>query len=156
VDRLLGRDKDHRLAELAAEGGCATLAPEMVDVARQLAHAVAPGDAVLAYYVFRVLQRVAACTVEGHAMWRATWLRGEKTDPKAIPGTSARQLPLNDILKTRVFEEELAKGHSGAAAIAATYRLKFDIALGTCGHQYAAQMLGIALNSKGMPRRTRG
>lgn len=156
VDRMLGRDKDQRLAELAAEGGYATLAPEMVDVARQLANSVSPGDAVLAFYVFRVLQRVAACTVEGHAMWRATWLRGEKTDPKAIPGTSARQVPLNDILKTRVFEEELAKGHSGAAAIAATYRLKLDIALGTCGHQYAAQMLGIALNSKGMPRRTRG
>lgn len=156
VDRMLGRNKDQRLAELAAEGGYATLAPEMLDVARRLANIVSPGDAVLAFYVFRVLQRVAACTVEGQAMWRATWLRGEKTDPRAIPGTSARQVPLNEILKTRVFEEELAKGHSGAAAIAATYRLKLDIALGACGHQYAAQMLGIALNSKGMPRRTRG
>jgi len=81
VDRMLGRDKDHRLAELAAEGGYAMLAPEMVDVARQLAHAVAPGDAVMAFYVFRVLQRVAACTVEGHAMWKATWLRGGEDRP---------------------------------------------------------------------------
>jgi hypothetical protein len=154
VERMLGRDKDHRLAELAAEGGYARLAPDMVDVARQLAHAVAPGDAVLAFYVFRVLQRVAACTVDGEAMWRATWLRGEKTDPKAIPGTSARQTPINEVLKTRVFEEEVAKGHSGAAAIAATYRLKLTITLGACDHRAAAQVLDVVLNSKGMPRRS--
>jgi len=155
VERMLGRDKDHRLAELAEAGGYATLTPEMVEVARQLAHAVAPGDAVLPFYVFRLLQRVAACTVEAQAMWRATWLRGEKTDPKAIPGTSAKQVPLNEILRTRVFEEEPAKGHSGAAAIATTYKLKLSITVGACGHQHAAQMLGIPLNSKGMPRRTR-
>lgn len=156
VARMLGQDKDHRLAELAEQGGYARLAPEMVEVAQQLANAVAPGDAKLAYYVYRVLQRVAACAVEGQAMWRATWLRGEKTDPKAIPGTSANQVQLNEILKTRVFEEEPAKGHSGAAAIAATYRLKLSIAFGPCGDQYAAQALGILLTSKGMPRRTRG
>ncbi len=62
----------------------AGLAPEMVDLARQLAYEVRPGDNRLVFYVFRVLQRVAACTVEAQAMWKATWLRGERTGPKAI------------------------------------------------------------------------
>jgi hypothetical protein len=153
VERMLGRNKDDRLAELAEAGDYARLAPEMVDLARNLAHAVAPGDANLAFYAFRVLQRVAASTVENEAMWKATWLRGEKTDPNAIPGTSSRQSELNEILKTRIFEEEPAKGHSGAASIATTYRLRLEIRAGDCGPQEAAQMLGIRLNSKGRPRR---
>jgi hypothetical protein len=153
VDRMLGQDKDHHLADLAAAGGYAKLAAGMVDLARQVAHEVAPGDARLAYYTYRVLQRVAACTVEGEAMWKATWLRGEKTDPQAIPGTSSRQNELWTILRTRIFDEEPAKGHSGAAAIPTTFRLRVRIDRGTCGHEHAAQVLGIQLNSKGMPRR---
>jgi hypothetical protein len=149
VTRMLGRDADVRLAELATGGGYATLAPEMVDLARQLAN----GNATLGFYVFRVLQRVAAGTVDGKSMWKATWLRGVKTDPNAIPGTSAHQVAINEILKTRVFEEEPAKGHSGAASIATTFRLRLDIRPGPCGPHDAARLLGLRLNSKGMPRR---
>jgi hypothetical protein len=155
VERMLGQDKDHRLAHLVEQGRDAKLAPEMIDLARQLAYEVAPGDDRLGFYVFRVLQRVAGCTVGNETMWKATWLRGERTDPRAIPGATGRQRELTDILRTRVFETEPTKGHSGAASIPTTYRLRIAIQTGTCGAEEAAQAFGLRLTRKGKPSKAR-
>lgn len=147
VERMIGRNKDQRLAELAEVGDYARLAPEMVDMARQLAN----GDATLGFYVFRVLQRVAACAVDGEVMWRADWLRGGGLQPNAIPGTTGKP-KLVEIVQNAILGE-VTKGHSGAAAIATTYRLRLDVRPGPCGPQDAARLLGLRLNSKGMPKR---
>jgi hypothetical protein len=147
VGKRLGEDKDHQLAELATAGGYAKLAPEMVDLALQFAG----GNKRLAFFVFRCMQRIAACTVEGEAMWVAEWLRGPKANPNAIPGTTGKP-ELVEIVQNEILGE-VTKGHSGAASIPTTYRMKISIQLGTCGPQEAAQRLGIILNNKGLPRR---
>lgn len=147
VGKMLGQDKDHQLAELATAGGYAKLAPEMVDLALQLAG----GDKRVAFFVFRCMQRIAACTVEGEAMWVAEWLRGSKANPNAIPGTTGKP-KLVEIIQNEILGE-VTKGHSGAAGIPTTYRLKIAIQPGTCGPHEAAERLGINLNKKGLPRR---
>jgi hypothetical protein len=147
VGKMLGQDKDHQLAELATAGGYAKLAPEMVDLALQLAG----GDKRLAFFVFRSMQRIAACTVESEAMWVAEWLRGPKANPNAIPGTTGKA-KLVEVIQNEILGE-VTKGHSGAAGIPTTYRLKVPIQPGTCGPAGAAERLGINLNKKGLPRR---
>jgi hypothetical protein len=147
VDRMLGQNKDHRLLHLAEAGGYSKLAPEMVDLALH----VAEGDARLAFFAFRCMQRVAACAVEGEVMWIAEWLRGPNANPHAIPGTTGKP-KLVEIMQNHILGE-VTKGHSGAAAIPTTYRVKAQIAVGSCGPGEAAQRLGIILNAKGLPRR---
>lgn len=145
--KMLGMDKDQRLLELANAGGYVKLAPEMADIALQLAE----GDARLAFFVFRCMQRVAACTVDGDAMWVAEWLRGAKAHVHAIPGATGKP-KLVDIVQEHILGE-VVKGHSGAAAIPTTFTIKLAVQLGAWGPDEAAKRLGLTLNSKGLPRR---
>lgn len=147
VQRMLGQDKDYRLLHLAETGGYANLAAEAVDLALQLAD----GDRRLAFFVFRCMQRVAACSFEGEVMWIAEWLRGANANPRAIPGTTGKP-KLIEIMQSHILGE-VTKGHSGAAAIPTTYRVKAVIPIGSHGAHEAAQRLGIVLNAKGLPRR---
>ena len=149
VERLITKDRDHRLGREPAES-YARLDLTMVETAKQLVMAAGFGaDARLAYYVFRCLQRISAYAVEGRVQWRAEWLRGARTNPRAIAGASTSQAALGKILHESVLDE--IAGHSGAKSTARTYQLRFEIRSGEAGLLEAAQALGLKLTKKGTP-----
>jgi hypothetical protein len=84
-------------------------------------------------------------------MWTAEWLRGAKAHQRAVPGATGKP-KLVTIVQEHILGE-VTKGHSGAAAIPTTYRVKLAVQLGAWGPDEAARRLGLALNSKGLPRR---
>jgi hypothetical protein len=151
VDKFVERHRDESLAFEPAES-FANLAPAMIDLARQLAARVAPGDRVLAYYVFRVLQRIQAYRRGPKVMWNARWLRGKKHH-RAIEGTSGKPA-LEAVIHDHILNIE--KGHSGATGNAAIYRLKIEIVGGNISESAAAAALVLELDAKKKPRKGRG
>jgi hypothetical protein len=152
IEQMLTRDRDRRLSA-APTAPFVPLAPSMVDKARQLAARIAPDDRVLAYLVFRVLQRAAAKEVDGRVQWDSRWFRGKKTSDLAIPGAGGKQKQLEKIRREDIMEHQ--RGHSGAAAggVATTYRLRFKIERGSVRAEDVAQMLDVPLDSELAPKR---
>lgn len=151
VEKLIGQDADHRLlAEPVSP--FAKLDTASISKAKELAAKVGLGaDKRFVFYVFRCLQRIAAYAVEGRAQWRAEWLRGTKTNARAIPGTSKMQAELGALLKEHVLDVE--KGHSGSKGTATIYRLKIAITVGDVDHHQVAKELGLVLDAKGVPKK---
>ncbi len=147
---FIERHKEARLSVEPAES-YANLDASMIGLARDLAAKVKPGDSDLAFYVFRVLQRIGAYMVGQRVQWDSRWFRGAKTNPRAIPGTSGRQPDLNRVLQEHLFE--LEKGHSGATGVCAVYKIRVPIMRGVVDENLAAQELGIELDAKKRPRR---
>jgi hypothetical protein len=151
VEKLIGQDADHRLSAEPVNS-FAKLDASMVSKARELAAKVNLGtDNRFVFYVFRCLQRIAAYAVDGRVQWRSEWLRGTKTNARAIPGTSKMQAELGALLKEHVLDTE--KGHSGSKGTATIYRLKIGITLGEVDHHQAAKELGLVLDAKGIPKK---
>ncbi len=151
VDRLIGQDVDHRLALEPAES-FAKLTDASIEKARELAAKSGRGeDHRFIFYVFRCLQRIAAYAVQGKVQWRSQWLRGTKTNARAIAGTSKFQAELGALLKAQVLEVE--SSHSGSKGTAATYRLRFEIPVGGVDHHQVAKELGLELDPKNVPKK---
>jgi hypothetical protein len=151
VDRLIAQDIDHQLTKEPAQSFL-PLAPSMLKKATELAKTAGKADdRRFAFYIFRCLQRIAAYAVRGRVQWRAEWLRGAKTNARAIPGTSKMQAELGSLLREHVLQVE--SGHSGAKGTATTYRVRFDIPTGTMTHHDAAEELSLELDSKGVPKK---
>lgn len=152
VARLVENDLNERLKTEPRDAFVA-VDPSLVSTAESLVRSVQPGgDPRLAYYLFRCFQRIAAYEQGGLVQWKAEWLRGAKTDPRAIPGASMHSPVLTELLRQHVLE--IAKAHSGGTAgIATTYRLKMAFRRGGCDHLEAAMRLGLSVDAKGKLRR---
>lgn len=151
VERLLTQDINQQLS-IEPTVTFARLHTSAITRARELAAAAGfAADNRFTYYVFRCLQRIAAYTVNGRVQWRSEWLRGTRTNPRAIEGTSRWQAELGTLLREHVLEVE--RGHSGSNATATTYRLRFAIPSGDVDHHQAAEELGLTLNARAVPRR---
>lgn len=136
LDRALSRHPDVTYVALSRN---------MLEWTRRLA-----GDnRRLAYYYFRVLQRVQAYQREGYLVFRSSWLRAAGKDPRAIPGCSGHYTELKTFLNTYVLER--TAGH-WAGKRAATYRLRIPIEVGDVDQRRAGELLGLRLGEDDIPR----
>ena len=105
--------------------------------------------------MFSCLSRIAAYQIGALVSWRSQWLRGAKTDPRAIPGASTYGAVLTKLLREHVFGEKV-KGHfsgdSKSPGKAAVYRLKLTLPLGDLQRAEVARMLGLELDGEGRPK----
>lgn len=150
LDRMLAHARNARL-QARPMRLYRDLSTVEVERARAIAGAVAGDDdpVVVAFYIFRMMQRLAAFARDGVAPWRAEWLRGTRADPDAIPGAGGKERPLRRALREHLGDE--VRGHSGTEGHATLYRLRHPLADGDVGHHEAARLLGLRLNAKGFP-----
>jgi hypothetical protein len=151
--KLLHRHRNNLLNEEPAEPD-SKLMPNVMGLVHEVARVHGP---TVGLAFARCLQRVAAYrrwdpeNVGYLVRWRSTWLRGEATNARAIPGASTYSRLLTELLLTHVFE--LYQGHS-AGRMAATYRLKLDLPRdgGSYGPEEVARSLGLQLKADGRVR----